>query len=230
MILNQIFSTASQIHRVPIFKFLPHLHQQVFRNAGAFWQCLRDAEDVVKDLFRQVLRLEAFHQMSNGVVGHVDGTVTQAFNEPLFIPWQLGAQAEGARAGPIAQPAHGMCQGILRGITEHLEIALHMFTHSFGPSFIAVFQIPLFAQSHHTFITRTGHHFGFWLEICYSFSLLDQLITNLRFHIGHLLSFVWPHIHDPRVEAFLIDVFLGSCQLIFLSVGSDLHLLTDGWS
>lgn len=63
-------------------------------------------------------------ELSNSVVTHVHGRITQTFDQEIGIPGQLGAETVGPCARPLVQPV----EGTIKGVTSLLVVQVH-FSH-----------------------------------------------------------------------------------------------------
>ena len=93
------------------------------------------AEEVLPDLVRHLFRgnssgtglgalqIVLVQELSDGVVRHIYGGVTEGFDEEVRVPGELGTETVSARTGPLVEPVEGLLECVTRfgGVSVHLS-------------------------------------------------------------------------------------------------------------
>ena len=118
---DQILGADPQVHGIPVPELGSHLVERVGGNVALLGQW-SIAENVIEDFFGKIGGIDlarrlvlvagqivsALQRIGDGVVGHVDGTVRQAFNDPDRIPREERSKSKHSCAGPFLQPPDGV--------------------------------------------------------------------------------------------------------------------------
>mmetsp|Transcript_115151 Transcript_115151/g.372178 ORF Transcript_115151/g.372178 Transcript_115151/m.372178 type:complete len:608 (-) Transcript_115151:326-2149(-) len=236
VILDEVTARAPEVHRVPETELPPHPVQELPLDAGVRRRLLAQAEGVVEDLLRQglwrhasgPLAVEAtLKEVRHSVVGHVDRGVAEALDQPLLVPRQLAAQAEGPRARPVPEPADGVGDVVERGLAEHVEVLLHVLADPLRPLLVAVLQVPLVAEGYDALVPGARHDTAFWLEVAGRLPRSNEVLFDALLDVHHLLAGVGADRQHARVEALHVDLLLRDREPVFLLVRADLQLLAD---
>mmetsp|Transcript_4295 Transcript_4295/g.14240 ORF Transcript_4295/g.14240 Transcript_4295/m.14240 type:complete len:593 (-) Transcript_4295:1642-3420(-) len=172
---DQILPGDPEVHRVPVPKLPSHLiylGRRLLRPRPVL------QEDVVPGLVRHCGRRDetpfsfgsvevvgSLKDVGNGVVCHVDRRIRQGLDDPLRIPGDLRAEAEEARAGPLAHPAEGVLElGEVLGVVG-LEARVDVGLDLLSPFGFAVLEVPLVRVGDDAGIARPRNDFFFRLEV-----------------------------------------------------------------
>lgn len=141
-------------------------------------------------------------EVGDSVVGHVDGGVTQRFDEVLFIPRQTGSQTEATGAAPVTEPLEGLDESILdEGVVSLEVLRSDPINNSVSVVLLAIGKVPLIGHGNHALLTRSSHNLVLRLEVVDSESIVNELLLDQRFGFLDLLTGHSSYLEHSEVES-----------------------------
>mmetsp|Transcript_15980 Transcript_15980/g.48837 ORF Transcript_15980/g.48837 Transcript_15980/m.48837 type:complete len:780 (+) Transcript_15980:177-2516(+) len=229
VVRDEVLGRHAQVHGVPVLE----LALEVGQHVGGHVAVRRGAagaaeEDVVPDGLGERLRRHAggagaralhvagaLEQVRHGVVRHVDGRVRERLDDPVLVPGEQRAEAELARARPLAEPADAVLELALHVVVVAVEApGLHVREHLLRPLGVVVAEVPLLRERHDALVARAGHDLGVRLPVGERRAGRDHLRADLRLGVLHRRAGVGPDDHNAVGEALEVDLVLGGGELV----------------
>lgn len=150
--------------------------------------------------------------MSEGIEGKINCRVRQRFYQVLWIKRKFCSQPKRTWTAPFFEPVYSVNQIVVKSLTIAFELRLHIIEDLFLPLFMTVVNVPLFAISNHTFISRSGNNLSSRFEILQSVIRIYQLFSDQVLSVCYFCSLVISNDHSSFVKSFFVTLFFSLIQ------------------